>query len=332
MPVSQVAASLLALATSASHGLGGTLIQEVFAAFVTSGTGSDVGSGSGAAAGAASCTEITSGIAIAAGEGIGSAASGSTAAVASASSGWPFATDQVASDIYELGIPFWVEAAACASATTGSSSTTLYADRAGVSGIFANATSRQSFLPAGVSSSSMPPPGRQPPDSSSSSSAISLSSSTSADFQSRSIRTGVTKAASSSAEVVGVSSKLPNANGCALRSMLIGAGRAGMSSTVGSSNEGTGGTGICSASGLNAAGSSLAATGSGSCPRETPARASADFTIEIKGSGGTNGFLSTPSAPTRCASCSSRGSKAPTSKITGMCERAASSFTYLQTS
>ena len=29
------------------------------------------------------------------------------------------------------------------------------------------------------------------------------------------------------------------------------------------------------------------------------ARSSADFTIEISGSGGTNGFFSTPSAPTR---------------------------------
>ena len=63
-------------------------------------------------------------------------------------------------------------------------------------------------------------------------------------------------------------------------------------------------------------------------PSETPARCSADFTITIKGSGGTNGFFNTPSAPTRCASCSSSGSNAPTNKITGMCFSEGSSLTY----
>src|SRR5437879_12173369 len=61
--VSQVEASLLALATSMSHGLGGTLIQELFVAAI------GAGARTGSAAGAASCTEITSGIAIAAGDG-----------------------------------------------------------------------------------------------------------------------------------------------------------------------------------------------------------------------------------------------------------------------
>src|SRR5215467_1716785 len=79
--VSQVAASLLAFATSASHGLGATLIQELFAGAETStgGAGTGVGGGmtgccgtTGASTDTVCCTgvtEIMSGITIDSGEG-----------------------------------------------------------------------------------------------------------------------------------------------------------------------------------------------------------------------------------------------------------------------
>src|SRR5690349_21188518 len=102
-----------------------------------------------------------------------------------------------------------------------------------------------------------------------------------------------------------------------------GGGGGGGGATLG----GGGGTEFAAATGGGGGGAAISAA-----PIITPARVSADFTIEINGSGGTNGFFKTPSAPTRCASCSSKGSNAPTSKITGICERALSSFTYLQTS
>src|SRR5262249_6912394 len=165
-------------------------------------------------------------------------------------------------------------------------------------GIFAKATSRQSFFPAGISSTSKsPPPGRQGFAGSSCSSSTSICSS-SPDFQSRSTRVEETSSdVSSSSTVPGVSSKLPKASGCALRSILIGAGLTGISST-GSSNAGGGGGGVCKASGLNSAGAG-GGGGSAGAPTTTPARERADFTIEIKGSGGTKGFFRTPSAPTR---------------------------------
>src|SRR5437016_5199337 len=78
------------------------------------------------------------------------------------------------------------------------------------------------------------------------------------------------------------------------------------------------------ASGAEALGGALV------CP--APEACSAAFTMEINGSGGINGFFNTPSAPTLCASCSSRGSNAPTSRITGICDSAESIFTNWQTS
>src|SRR5262249_48988587 len=95
---------------------------------------------------------------------------------------------------------------------------------------------------------------------------------------------------------------------------------------------GGGGGGVCNASGLNGTSGFGGAGSSTGAPTETPARGRADLTMEIKGSGGTNGFFKTPSAPTGWASSSSKGSNAPTSRITGIWERAESSFTYLQTS
>src|SRR5215475_11534700 len=126
--------------------------------------------------------------------------------------------------------------------------------------------------------------------------------------------------------------------------MLTGAGReekTGTPKSISASGSGAGGGGGGGGATLgNGGGIEFdAATGGGgggaaisAVPIITPARFNADFTIEISGSGGTNGFFSTPSAPTRCASCSSRGSNAPTSKITGICESAESSLTYRHTS
>src|SRR5690242_12725299 len=120
--------------------------------------------------------------------------------------------------------------------------------------------------------------------------------------------------------------------------MFTGAGREEntgtpkSSSAAGAGGGGGGGGAIFG----NGGGSAFAvATGGGgggggavsAAPMTTPARVSADFTIDMSGSGGTNGFFKTPSAPTRCASCSSNGSNAPTSKITGMWESAESCFT-----
>src|SRR5215471_18399171 len=109
--------------------------------------------------------------------------------------------------------------------------------------------------------------------------------------------------------------------------MLRGAGRdenTGTFRSISGSGTAVGGGGGGGATLGSSGGSAfVAATGGGggggsADPITTPARVSADFTIEISGSGGTNGFFNTPSAPTRCASCSSRGSNAPTSKITGI--------------
>src|SRR5207245_374386 len=144
-----------------------------------------------------------------------------------------------------------------------------------------------------------------------------------------------------SSSVVDESSKLPKASGCAPLPMVKGFERddgtgAANSSSGDVAEAGSGGGGTTRGEG---AGSDFAATGIGGggvgttgAPNTTPARVSADFTMEISGSGGTNGFFKTPSAPTRCASCSSRGSNAPTSKITGMCASLGSVFTYWQTS
>src|SRR5580700_5637147 len=177
-----------------------------------------------------------------------------------------------------------------------------------------------------------------------SASSSSSSSSSSAVRQSRSnAGTAVTSLSSSSVSVPGVSSRLPKATGCWPASIFNAAGRAGASSTNDSvSNSGKAAVGLGAKFGLPprdseaAAGASTGTSGTafaGTKPAwATPARTRADFTMEIKGSGGTKGFFKTPSAPTRCASCSSKGSNAPTSRITGMCLSAGSSLTYLQTS
>ena len=149
-----------------------------------------------------------------------------------------------------------------------------------------------------------------------------------------------TTAGSSSASVPGVSSKLPKASGCDPGSILSAEACTGISSTNDSvSASGNGGFGkaitagaLAGASTGTLAGASTGAAAGVNPACAMPARTSAAFTMEISGSGGTNGFFNTPSAPTRCASCSSSGSKAPTRRITGMCDRAGSSLTYLQTS
>src|SRR5579863_8874735 len=97
----------------------------------------------------------------------------------------------------------------------------------------------------------------------------------------------------------GVSSKLPKAKGCSPLVMETGAGReenvGKLNSGSGSAATGTGGGGGGTTRG--GGGGGAAAAGSGA-PRTTPARASADLTMEISGSGGTKGFFKTPSAPT----------------------------------
>src|SRR6202521_2786137 len=175
-----------------------------------------------------------------------------------------------------------------------------------------------------------------------SSSSSSTSSSTSADRQSLSIvGTGfacVGKLESSSSSTTGVSSKLPNAGGCAAELIFRSCGRDGISSAndslcIDAGTPGAVASGACAIAGAeNSAWAGAAVFVVLAAVRETPARSSADFTIEIRGSGGTNGFFSTPSAPTRCASCSSSGSNAPTNKITGICESEESDLTYWQTS
>jgi len=77
------------------------------------------------------------------------------------------------------------------------------------------------------------------------------------------------------------------------------------------------------------AGSDFAARGIGGggvgtagAPNTTPARVSTDFTMEINGSGGTNGFFQYAIRADALRFCSSRGSNGADSKITGMCERA----------
>ena len=209
-------------------------------------------------------------------------------------------------------------------------------------------------LAAGTSSVSAVPSGLQAAGSSSSSSTASISSSSRSRQSCSMANSGEFAAAKleSSAVVafvvsVGVSSRLPNATGCEPESIRIGSGREGTSSTKLSLtasglprlNSCTGAVATAGTLGFTGgnislapkgAGSSNFAAGGGAWP--DPERCSADFTIEISGSGGINGFFKTPSAPTLCASCSSKGSNAPTSRITGICDRAESIFTNWQTS
>src|SRR5882724_2589935 len=208
------------------------------------------------------------------------------------------------------------------------------------------AASRQSICPAGISLavSSIAELMCQLPvfdDSSGSSSSSALAKL----LQSRSgaicVWGEIANTASSSG--VAVSSRLPNASGCELVAIVNGEGRGTENTGVPkSSSRSCTNTGVAGVILVAGCGCVFVATGMGGgavdvvveagVPNATPARARAAFTIEIKGSGGTNGFLSTPSAPTREASCSSRGSNAPTSKITGICDSAELSLTNLQTS
>src|SRR5205823_1488999 len=202
---------------------------------------------------------------------------------------------------------------------------------------------------AGTTSSSAVAAGLQAAGSSSSSTSISSSARLrqSCSFG-NSGEVFVAKLESSTVSSIGVSSRLPNATGCELESIFNGSGFAGTSSTKLSlaasgllcmRNSGTGVAptiGTLPLFGVNippapkASGSATFAAGTLTWPGAE--RCSADFTIEINGSGGINGFFRTPSAPTLWASCSSRGSKAPTNRITGICDSAESIFTNWQTS
>src|SRR5260370_26508260 len=101
-----------------------------------------------------------------------------------------------------------------------------------------------------------------------------------------------------SSSTVGVSSKLPNARGCELASIRTGSGRGetgsgtGSLSTVGAfTNEAAGGLFARTTDAGPERGEIISAArgGAAGVPAaviDTPARASADFTIQINGSGG----------------------------------------------
>src|SRR5215470_4396619 len=196
----------------------------------------------------------------------------------------------------------------------------------------AKAASRQSVCPAGASLAVSSIESERQAALLESSSSTSSSASTALWPQSRSgamrLPEEVVNTASSS---VGASSSEPKASGWSALSMFTGAGRekAGTPRSISGSGAGGGGGGTFGKGGgpAFATGTGGGGTALSPAPMITPARVSADFTMEISGSGGTKGFFKTPSAPTRCASCSSKGSKAPTSKITGMWARAESCFT-----
>src|SRR5215468_966835 len=191
----------------------------------------------------------------------------------------------------------------------------------------AKAASRQSVCPAGASLAVSSIESERQAALLESSSSTSSSASTALWPQSRSgamrLPEEVVNTASSS---VGASSSEPKASGWSALSMLTGAGREEKTGTPRSiSGSGAGGGGGGGTFGKGGGPDLAAGTGGrrggaavSAAPITTPARVSADFTMEISGSGGTKGFFKTPSAPTRCASCSSNGSKAPTSRITGM--------------
>src|SRR5208283_3724455 len=164
---------------------------------------------------------------------------------------------------------------------------------------------------AGKEFPSRSPPGRQlfPLDSSSSSSISSSSASFAQSFVPLANSVGGfagMNAASSSGS--GVSSRLPKANGSLPAGILTCSGRVAKFSTSVSASASAGFVASLSAASFAAAGVSnsaplrLAGSGvlsaTGALPSATPARANADFTIEISGSGGTKGFFNTPSAPT----------------------------------
>ena len=97
------------------------------------------------------------------------------------------------------------------------------------------------------------------------------------------------------------------------------------SSGAGSGNCGNDAGGGGGGFGISRTGTSALGSGFG-------AFAITDVTMAINGSGGTNGFLRMPSAPTRRASASSSGSNAPTKRITGIFEKRGSFLINSQTS
>src|SRR5262249_21741882 len=142
------------------------------------------------------------------------------------------------------------------------------------------------------------PPGRQPPFSSSSSSSSSVSAPPHFLAASRASVGFETKPKSSSAS--GVANRLPNATGSEPEAIFTegggaGAGKSSMTGSTSASGTGRGGATTFAANASLAIGTTGGNpfSAAGSFPRETPARLKADFTIEISGSGGTNGFFRT---------------------------------------
>src|SRR5258708_36636799 len=114
-----------------------------------------------------------------------------------------------------------------------------------------------------------------------------------------------------SSSASGVSNRLPNASGWFPAANFTEAGP-GVENVPTTGSTSASGNAVVTAASLALAtgpktsfatrpvltGAGAFSTAAGSFPNGTPARAKADFTIEISGSGATNGFFNTPSTPT----------------------------------